>query len=118
MARLSLTATQTTGTSGTPLDISAGCAANTLGSNTGVTFPWNPTYKLYVLTVTGSTTALTEIGTTLEGQGGLSVAQTLSTAAHIYEIGPFPMDEEFQGGTMEVDFGTPANVAGVFLVAG
>jgi hypothetical protein len=119
MARLTLTATQAPGTgSSAPLDLTALLTAGSLGSNTGVSFPWNPTYKLFVLTVTGATTIIVNIGTTIEGQAVASITLNATTAAHVYEVGPFPLDEEQQGAVMWVDFGTAANVSGVALIAG
>ncbi len=115
MSRLSLTATQAPGTASI-LDITAGFTS--LGSNTGVSFNYNPTYKLYILTVTGATTVVVNVGTTIEGEPVTSITQNASTAAHVYEVGPFAQDEAEPGNIIWVDFGTAANVAGVLLVQG
>ena len=122
MARQSLTATTLAGAggSGSALDVTALVTGTAFVSGTysGVTFPWNPLAKLYVQTVTGAVNADIQIGSLTEGLGGLQVVQALATAGHIYEIGPFPMDEQFQAGVMNVDFSTAANVAYAAVVQG
>jgi hypothetical protein len=66
-------------------------------------------------TATGTSTALVNIGTTVEGQAVTAI--TLNPAASaISVIGPFPTDENQPGGLIYVDFGTPTNVIGVALL--
>lgn len=119
MARLTLTPNAAPGTGASaPLDLTALLTAGTLGANTGVSFSWNPQYKLLVQTVTGATTIIVNIGTTVEGEPVTSITLNATTPAHIYEVGPFPADEEQSSGVIWVDFGTSANVAGVTLISG
>lgn len=116
MARLSLTPTVLPGTgSAAPLDNSALITAGGLGSSTGVSFSNTGQQWLEFLTVTGSTTVITNIGTTIEGEPVTSITGTAATTGHVYKIGPFNLDEDEPGGYVWVDFGTPANVVGVAL---
>lgn len=116
MARLTLTPTQLpkTGASA-PLNITSLIAAGTLGSNTGVSFA-NSGREFLALTMGSSaSTAIVNIGTTVEGQAVTSITFN-PTVSVTSIIGPFPADENQPGALIFVDFGTPANVTGVALL--
>jgi len=117
MARLALnpTAQPRTGT-GAPLNLTALVNAGVLGANTGVSFASTGREALYVLCGGTTSTALVNIGTTVEGVTPAAISLALIISV-INVIGPFPLDEDQPGGTtIWVDFGTPANVTGVALV--
>lgn len=110
MTLLSLTATQQPKTgSSAPVNLTSLMAAGTLGANTGVSFVNTGREVLFVNTAVGGSTCTVAIGTTIEGQAVASITPTL-TASAIGVIGPFPADENQPGGTIQVTFGTPANV--------
>lgn len=116
MARLSLTPTQLpkTGASA-PLNLTALIAAGTLGANTGVTFSNSGREFLVIAVASGGSTCTVNIGATIEGQAVTAITPTL-TASVTEIIGPFPADEDQPGGvTVNVDFGTPANVTVALL---
>lgn len=110
MTLLTISPAQLPGT-GTPLDLTAAIAGTTaLGSNTGVSFANTGREILFVSVAAGGSTATVPIGTTIEGQAVTSLGPYTLTASHTSVIGHFPADEDFQGGLIEVTFGTPANV--------
>lgn len=119
MTLLALTATQLVQGGGTPFNLTAALAASPLGSNTGITFPNTGRETVYVQTnaTSGGTTVTSDIGTTVQGQAvpGIQVTQAPSL---IQRYGPYPSQYDAPGGanTVEIDFGTPANVSGVVVV--
>jgi hypothetical protein len=114
MSLLTLTPTQLPRTGATaPLNLTSLMAAGVIGANTGVTWANTGREFLVVNVATGGTTAVVQIGTTIEGQAVTPITLTL-TASAINMIGPFPMDETLAG-QMTVTFGTPANVSGIAM---
>lgn len=110
MSLLTLTATQQPKTgSGAPVNLTSLIAAGTLGANTGVSFVNTGREVLFVNVAVGGSTCSIAIGTTIEGQAVAALTPVLTTSA-INVIGPFPADENQPGGTIQVTFGTPANV--------
>jgi hypothetical protein len=72
---------------------------------------------LFVQLGTAASTIVVAIGSTVEGQPVTSITLT-GVANDIMMIGPFNTDFDVQPGSLiDVTFGTPANVAGVALVA-
>lgn len=113
---LTPTAQPKTGSSA-PLDISALVAAGTLGANTGVSFANSGREVLHFSLTTATSTVIVAIGTTIEGQAVTSITLTPTyVSGHLYQVGPFATDENQPGGTIQVTFGTPANVSGVALI--
>jgi len=118
MALLTLTPTQLTPGGGGPTNLTAALAASPLGANTGVVFQNDGKTIVFVQTnATGSTTVTSDIGVTIQGQAvpGVQVSEALSL---IYMFGPYPSQYNRQDGTnnLEIDIGTPANVAGVVAI--
>lgn len=103
--------------SNAPLDVTAGLTAGALTAGAaGVQFANTETEVLKVSVGTGPVTATVNIGTEVEGKTVPGLQFDLPTTGHVYELGPFPLDEDQSGGDITVDFDTPANVAGVLLV--
>ena len=116
MALLALTPTAQPKTGATaPLNLTALLAANILGANTGVSFTNSGREVLYVNVAAGGSTILVQIGGTIEGQPVTQITLT-PTASTIAIVGPFQSDENQPGGTINVNFGTSANVTSVALV--
>lgn len=115
MTLLSLTPTQQPRTgAAAPVNLTSLMAAGTLGANTGVSFTNTGKEVLYANVTSGGSTCSVAVGTTVEGQSVNPIPLTLSSSA-INVIGPFPADENQPGGTIQVTFGTPANVTVALL---
>jgi len=94
-----------------------GLSLATLGSNTGVTFPNSNGVSLLVKTVTGDPGASIVIGATILGESVAPVALVMAVAGNLYEIGPFYSLDQLPGGNLiQVNFATPANVAGLCVL--
>lgn len=104
----------------TPLDQTATLAASPLASGaTGITFPNTGRETVIVQTGSGgNTTVVSNIGTTVQGQAVTAESFT-QPATKIQEYGPYPSQFDAQNAanppTVEIDFGTPANVTAVFV---
>lgn len=98
----------------TPLNLTALLAP--IGSNTGVQFTNTGREVLYVEQGTAASEIVVAIGTTVEGEAVNSVTFA-GVASDIQVIGPFDQAFNQSDGTVQVTFQTPANVAGVALVA-
>ncbi|WP_157536215.1 hypothetical protein [Kitasatospora mediocidica] len=110
MTLLTLNPTQQPRTgSAAPVNLTSLMAAGVLGSNTGVSFANTGREVLFVNVASGGSTCSIAIGTTIEGQPVTALTPTL-TASAINVLGPFPSDENQPGGTMQITFGTTANV--------
>lgn len=115
MTLLSLTPAQfpKTGASA-PVNLTSLLAAGTLGSNTGVTFSNTGHEVLFIQMGSSTSTCSIAIGTTIEGQAVAALTPTLTVSA-VNVLGPFPSDENVSG-SIQITFGTPANVTGVALL--
>lgn len=101
-----------------PLDLTTALAASPYtSSNTGVLFT-NTGRVVLVVQASAATTVTSDIGTTVQGQTVPGVTGNIA-AAGIYFYGPYPSQYDKQDGTadVEVDFGTPASVTAVLLLA-
>lgn len=116
MTILTLTPTVQPRTGSTaPLNLTALLAAGSLGSNTGVSFANTGKEVLYFQLGSSASTDVVAIGATVEGQSVTAINESPTVSA-ISMVGPFDSDEDQPGGTIQVTFGTPANVTGVALV--
>ena len=120
MALLSLAPINLVAGGASPTDLTAALTASPLGANTGVLFQNTGREVLVVQTnATGTTTVTSDIGTTVQGQAVPGVAPgAAQPLSDIRIYGPFPSQYNRQDGTndIEVDLGTPANVAGVVVL--
>jgi hypothetical protein len=90
----------------------------TLGANTGITFPNIPGLTLvFCKTVTGDPAATITPGAQILGVSIPAIAFTEATPAHVYLLGPFyTVDANAGTNTVQINFGTPANVSGVVVI--
>jgi hypothetical protein len=120
-ALVALTPITLTPGGGSPTSLTAALAAAPwTSSNTGITFSNSGHEVVFVQTnSTGTSTVTSDIGTTVLGEGVASVvpgaAQALSTIAM---YGPYQAQYDEPGSTniVEVDFGTPLDIAAVVVV--
>jgi len=90
----------------------------TLGANTGFTFPNTPGTTLVLVKTVTATPALTiVVGTTVLGLSVPAIAITTATTGDLYLLGPFyTADEQPQSNIIQINAGTPANIAGVTII--
>jgi hypothetical protein len=90
----------------------------TLGANTGVTFPNIPGSTLVVTkTVTGDPLATIQPGATILGFQVAAIGFTEAVAGNLYLLGPFfTLDANAGTGLVQINFATPANVAGIAVL--
>jgi len=90
----------------------------TLGGNTGITFPNIPGLTLILTkTVTGDPGATITPGATILGQSVPAIPFAEAVAGDLYLMGPFfTLDANVGGNLVQMNFATPADLAGVCVL--